>query len=141
MAKALVLGALKTHFLGVQGSSSGTDRTLSVPVSNRVLRSAWISPAGISLRTGYAVILLRVGEAGTDNDGRLIAEGWFGNALSLGGDDGLIHGETVDWQGELPLFEARPMRLIFYVRNDSGATIPWTGGYAWQDFEENDRPS
>jgi len=141
MAKALVLGALKTHFLGGQSNSTGEDRTVVVPLSNRVLRAAWISTLGISVRTGYGIILLRVGDVGVANEGRMLAEGWFGNAQSLGGDDALLHGENVAWDGELPLFDPRSIRLIFNVRNDSGALIPWTGGYAWQDFEENDRPA
>ena len=49
MAHELVLGRLQTPFLGDESVTSGTDRTIVMPVDNRMLRAAWLSIANVAL--------------------------------------------------------------------------------------------
>ena len=142
MARALVLGRLKTQFLGVESVTTGTDRTIAMPVDNRVLKAAWLSILNAAVRTFYGIIQIRLGGPGETLGGIHLAEGWVGAAAHVTGDDAMLLGEGIAWFGELPVFELkRTTRIMFNARNDTGATITFTGGYAWQEFEENDRPS
>ena len=141
MARELVLGRLKTQFIGLQSVDTGAARNLVLPASSRVLKGAWLGIAAITTRALYGMIMIRIGGP-EDNTGIHLAEGWFGGHTSVAGDDATLHGEGIAWHGELPLFsDPREARILFYVRNDNGATSAYTGGYAWQEFEENDRPS
>ena len=141
MARALVLRDLQTRFLGLQSVSTGEARQVVVDGGNRVLRVAWLSIANTAVLAIYGTIMARLGTVGESNDGIFLAEGWFGGAANVTGDDAALHAEGIAWYGELPLFESRSIRLIFTVRNDTGSLVTYTGGYAWQEFEENDRPS
>lgn len=142
MARELVLRALRSHSLGELAVTTGTDSTQRAPASNRVLTSAWLSVANVGVRALYGIIVIRFGDPAVTAKGIFLVEGWFGAAGHVpGGADNPLHSEGIAWYGELPLFEEQDVTILFTVRNDTGATVTHTGGYTWQEWETNDRPS
>lgn len=138
MAKALVLGSVKTRFLGVHSLGNGSERIITSDVSNRVLMAAWLASAQEIVGAMYGVLAIRVGTLASSTEGVSLKNGWFGGSMTSAS---VLHGEGIAWYGELPLFDERPLTLVLYVRNDSGFGNTFTGGYAWKELEENDRPT